>query len=282
MKLVEALAFAKESLTLAGVASPDADAHWLLAHTLGVSRAELLTQLTFDFSLSPEQLSQFKQFVDKRSSRVPLQHITGLAGFRTLELEVGPGVFIPRFETEQVAQIAIDHLNSLPGKPRAVDLGTGSGAIAISISKETNAEVVAIEVSARAAEYAKRNMVKNQTEVQLILGLIEQELPKLRNLDLVISNPPYIPLSAIPLDPEVRDFDPEIALYSGEDGLDTIRQIIEIAPVSLRVGGLLVLEHADGQSDAVRELLLESGYGGISVHPDPTGRLRAVSATRRN
>lgn len=282
MKLSEALAFAKEALSRAGVPSPDADAHWLLAHTLGITRAELLTQITFEPSLSTEELNQFKEVLDKRSSRVPLQHITGLAGFRTLELEVGPGVFIPRFETEQVAQIAIDYLNSLPGKPRAVDLGTGSGAISISLSKETNAEVVAIELSQQAAEYAKRNIEKNQAEVELIIGSIEQELPKLQNLDLVISNPPYIPLSAIPLDPEVRDFDPEIALYSGEDGLDTIRQIVEIGPVSLRVGGLLVLEHADGQSDAVCELLLKAGYGGISVHPDPTGRLRAVSATRRN
>ena len=282
MKLSEALAFAKEALSRAGVPSPDADAHWLLAHTLGITRAELLTQITFEACLSTEELNQFKEVLDKRSSRVPLQHITGLAGFRTLELEVGPGVFIPRFETEQVAQIAIDYMNSLPGKPRAVDLGTGSGAISISLSKETNAEVVAIELSQQAAEYAKRNIEKNQAEVELIIGSIEQELPKLQNLDLVISNPPYIPLSAIPLDPEVRDFDPEIALYSGEDGLETIRQIVEIGPVSLRVGGLLVLEHADGQSDAVCELLLEAGYGGISVHPDPTGRLRAVSATRRN
>lgn len=282
MKLVEALAFAKEALIRADVPSPDADAYWLLAHTLGITRAELLTKMTFDVSLNAEQLSQFKEILDQRSNRVPLQHITGVAGFRTLELEVGPGVFIPRFETEQVAQIAIDYLNSLPGKPRAVDLGTGSGAISISLSKETNADVVAIELSQQAAEYAKRNIEKNQAEVKLIIGSIEQELPKLQSLDLVISNPPYIPLSAIPLDPEVRDFDPELALYSGEDGLDTIRQILEIAPVSLRVGGLLVLEHADGQSDAVRELLLEAGYGGISVHPDPTGRLRAVSATRRN
>ena len=282
MKLVEALAFAKDALSRVGVPSPDADAHWLLAHTLGITRAELLAQMTFDFSLSQEQLNQFQQVVDQRSSRVPLQHITGHAGFRTLELEVGPGVFIPRFETEQVVQIAIDYLNSLPGQPRAVDLGTGSGAIAISISKETNAKVFAIELSQKAAEYAKRNIEKNQAEVELILGSLEQELPKLQNLDLVISNPPYIPLVAIPVDPEVRDFDPELALYSGEDGLDTIRQIIDISPVSLRVGGLLVLEHADGQSDAVRELLLEAGYGGISVHPDPTERLRAVSATRRN
>ncbi len=170
----------------------------------------------------------------------------------------------------------------MPGQPKAVDLGTGSGAIAISLAKETNAEVTAIELSEQAASYAEKNIASNHAAVKLIIGSIDEELPRLRNLDLVVSNPPYIPLAAVPIDPEVRDFDPELALYSGEDGLDVIRQIIETAPVSLRVGGLLVLEHADGQSDSVRELLLEAGYGGISVHPDPTGRLRAVSATRRN
>lgn len=282
MKLVEALAFAKDQLTLAGVPSPDADAHWLLAHALGTTRAELLTRITFDFSLTDEQLSQFNLDLEKRIRRIPLQHIIGVAAFRTLELAVGPGVFIPRFETEQVTQVAIDYLNSLPGQPKAVDLGTGSGAIAISLAKETNAEVTAIELSEQAASYAEKNIASNHAAVKLIIGSIDEELPKLRNLDLVISNPPYIPLAAVPIDPEVRDFDPELALYSGEDGLDVIRQIIETAPVSLRVGGLLVLEHADGQSDSVRELLLEAGYGGISVHPDPTGRLRAVSATRRN
>jgi release factor glutamine methyltransferase len=282
MKLVEALAFAKEQLTQAGIPSPDADAHWLLANVLGTSRAELMNRITFDLALDEEQLHQFELDLEQRKNRVPLQHITGHAAFRTLELRVGPGVFIPRFETEQVTQVAIDFLNSLPGRPSAVDLGTGSGAIAISLAKETNAQVTAIELSEQAAKYAEQNISENQVSVRLIVGPIDQELPKLRNFDLVISNPPYIPLLAIPIDPEVRDFDPELALYSGDDGLDVIRQIIEIAPVSLRIGGLLVLEHADGQSDSVRELLLEAGYGGISVHPDPVGRLRAVSAIRRN
>ncbi len=281
MKLVEALAFAKEQLISAGVPSPDADAHWLLAHALESSRAELLTSITFDKSLTNYQLSKFKDNLEKRVRRIPLQHITGVAGFRTLELRVGPGVFVPRFETEQVTQIAIDYLNSLPGKPRAIDLGTGSGAIAISLAKETNADVFAVELSVQAAKYALQNISENNASVELMIGSIEQELPKLRDLDLIISNPPYIPTSATPIEPEVRDFDPDLALYSGEDGLDMIRQIIEIAPVSLRVGGLLVLEHADGQSDAVRELLLEAGYGAVAVHPDPTGRLRAVSSTRR-
>ncbi|MFM1844741.1 MAG: peptide chain release factor N(5)-glutamine methyltransferase [Actinomycetota bacterium] len=281
MKLVEALAFAKEQLARVGVPSPDADAHWLLAHATDSTRAELLTNITFDLDLTQEQITEFNLSLEKRIRRIPLQHITGSAAFRSLELSVGPGVFIPRFETEQVAQIAIDFLNSLPATPKAIDVGTGSGAIAISLAKETNAEVYAIELSASAVDYAKANIEANAVDVKLLEGEFEMLLPTLRDLDLIISNPPYIPISAGPQDPEVRDFDPELALYSGEDGLDAIRALIELALLSLRPGGMLVLEHADGQSDLVRELLLEAGYGAVSVHPDPTGRLRAVSAIRR-
>ncbi len=281
MKLVEALAFAKEKLASSGVPSPDADAHWLLAHATDSTRAELLTNITFDLVLTQEQITEFNLSLEKRLRRIPLQHITGTAAFRSLELAVGPGVFIPRFETEQVTQIAIDFLNSLPARPKAIDVGTGSGAIAISLAKETNAEVYAIELSASAVDYARANIEGNEVEVKLFEGEFELLLPTLRDLDLIISNPPYIPISAVPQDPEVRDFDPELALYSGEDGLDAIRELIELALLSLRPGGMLVLEHADGQSDLVRELLLEAGYGAVSVHPDPTGRLRAVSAIRR-
>ncbi len=281
MKLVEALAFAKEKLASSGVPSPDADAHWLLAHATDSTRAELLTNITFDLVLTQEQITEFNLSLEKRLRRIPLQHITGTAAFRSLELAVGPGVFIPRFETEQVTQIAIDFLNSLPARPKAIDVGTGSGAIAISLAKETNAEVYAIELSASAVDYARANIEGNEVEVKLFEGEFELLLPTLRDLDLIISNPPYIPISAVPQDPEVRDFDPELALYSGEDGLDAIRALIELALLSLRPGGMLVLEHADGQSDLVRELLLEAGYGAVSVHPDPTGRLRAVSAIRR-
>jgi release factor glutamine methyltransferase len=281
MKLVEALAFAKEQLALVGLPSPDADAHWLLAHATDSTRAELLTNITFDLDLTEEQITEFNLSLEKRLRRIPLQHITGSAAFRSLELSVGPGVFIPRFETEQVTQIAIDFLNSLPVRPKAIDVGTGSGAIAISLAKETNAEVYAIELSKNALDYAKTNIEANSVDVKLLEGEFEMHLPTLRELDLIISNPPYIPISAVPQEPEVRDFDPELALYSGEDGLDAIRELIELALLSLRPGGMLVLEHADGQSDLVRELLLEAGYGAVSVHPDPTGRLRAVSAIRR-
>lgn len=282
MELADALSLSKNLLTQAGIPSPEADSYWLLAHTLSIPKSELLTLLTLGYQLTEEQARSFRQNLDQRVKRIPLQHITGSAGFRRIELHVGPGVFIPRYETEQVVQIAIDILSELPGIPKVADVGTGSGAIAISIAKETDAEVYAIEVDAAAVKFAKLNIRSLQASVDLRIGRFEEELPKLRDLDLIVSNPPYIPIDAVPLDPEVRDFDPELALYSGADGLEAIRELISLAPLSLKSGGWLVLEHSDGQSDLVRELLLSAGYEEIRAHPDPAGRLRAVSAHWRN
>ena len=281
MKVVHAFEQAREKLTLAKVPSPDADAYWLLAHATSSNRAEVVGRITLGEELNQAEIENFFHALERRLKREPLQHITGKAAFRDLELAVGPGVFIPRFETEDVAQIAIDFLNSLHSKSRAADLGTGSGAIAISLARETNADIVAIELSPEAGEYAARNIQQLAPEVELVIGGFEEVLPRLENLDLIISNPPYIPLSAVPLEPEVFQYDPELALYSGEDGLDAIREIIAIATFVLRPNGMLVLEHADGQSDQVRELLLEEGFTSVTAHPDPTGRLRAVSGIRR-
>ncbi|CAB4550820.1 MAG: peptide chain release factor N(5)-glutamine methyltransferase [Actinobacteria bacterium] len=282
MELSDALYLSKQVLLQAGVPSPEADSYWLLAHTLEIPKSELLTLLTLGYQLTEAQAGGFKENLDKRASRIPLQHITGSAGFRNIELHVGPGVFIPRYETEQVVEIAIKILSGLPGRPRVVDVGTGSGAIAISLAKETAADVYAIEIDAAAAEFAIMNIKSLTANVDLRIGKFEEELPKLRDLDLIISNPPYIPLDAVPVDPEVRDFDPQLALYSGADGLEAIKELIALAPVSLKSGGWVVLEHADGQSDMVCELLLSAGYEAIRAHPDAAGRLRAVSAKWRS
>lgn len=282
MELSDALSLSKQVLIKAGVPSPEADSYWLLAHTLNIPKSELLTLLTLGHQLTEQQASSFKENLDQRANRIPLQHITGSAGFRQVELKVGPGVFIPRYETEQVVQIVIDILSELPEKSKVVDVGTGSGAIAISIAKETKSEVYAIEVDPAAVKFASMNIKSLAVKVELRIGKFEDELPKLRGLDLIVSNPPYIPLNAVPVDPEVRDFDPELALYSGADGLEAIRELIALAPLSLKSGGWLVLEHADGQSDLVRELLLSAGYEAIRAHPDAAGRLRAVSANWRS
>lgn len=281
MKLAQALEEARQKLAQAKVPSPDADAHWLLAHAISSNRAEVLRRITLLEDLSQTEQDLFYASLNRRVKREPLQHITGKAAFRNLELLVGPGVFIPRFETEQVAQIGIDFLKSLSSTAKAADLGTGSGAIAISLALETSAEVVAIEVSNDAAKYARENIQRLAPHVQLIVGSFEQSLLNLTELDLIISNPPYIPRAAVPIEPEVYKYDPEVALYSGEDGLDSIREIVAISTFALRPEGMLVLEHADGQSDQVCQLLLEQGFTSVTAHPDPTGRLRAVSGIRR-
>lgn len=282
MKLSEALANATQELAQAGVPSPQADATWLLCHVLGTDRSDLLTKITFDEGLSEQAASAFSQALARRAAREPLQHITGLAAFRSLELKVGPGVFIPRPETEQVVQYAVDYLKQLPVSGKAIDLGTGSGAIAIAIAKEVpQTQVYAVELSESAHEYAEGNIKANQVSVELRLGAMQEVVSDLvGQLDVVISNPPYIPNSAIPIDPEVRDFDPELALYGGEDGLDVIRDISGIGAALLRKGGLLVLEHADGQSEAIRELLLNDGWFNVAAFQDAALRFRTITAIR--
>jgi len=243
-----------------------------------ISRGELVTQLVLDREL--QSPGGYFDLVEVRCTRVPLQHITGKAPFRSIELKVGKGVFIPRPETEQVVQVAIDFLALLPGQPKALDIGTGSGAIAISIAKETHARVTAIELSRDAAEFARANIEALKVDVELLEGDFMELIGNLPQFDLIISNPPYIPASMVPVDLEVRDYDPALALYGGEDGLDVVRDLAASTKLILREGGLLVLEHADGQSDSICELLLENNWRSVQVHPDPTGRLRAVSATR--
>ena len=282
MLLSEALALASEKLSTAGVPSPQADATWLLCHILETDRSDLLTRITFDQDLAAEQLEAFLVALARREKREPLQHVTGKAAFRSLELSVGPGVFIPRPETEQVVQYAIDYLRQLPMPGVAIDLGTGSGAIAIAMAIEVpQTKVYAVELSQAAFDYAAKNIEANLAAVELRLGAMQEVVSDLvGGLDVVISNPPYIPDSAIPIDPEVRNFDPELALYGGEDGLDVIRDISGIAAALLRAGGLLVLEHAESQSDAIRELLLNDGWLSVSAFQDATMRYRTITAIR--
>jgi release factor glutamine methyltransferase len=282
VKLSEALALASERLSAAGVSSPQADSTWLLCHILKTDRSDLLTRITFDKELTAEQKLAFDAALARREKREPLQHITQTAAFRSLELKVGPGVFVPRPETEQVVQYAIDYLRQLPMPGKAIDLGTGSGAIAISMAFEVpQTKVYAVELSEDAHKFAAHNIAKNGVSVELRLGAMQEVVTDLvGQLDVVISNPPYIPNSAIPIDPEVRDYDPDLALYGGEDGLDVIRDISGIAAALLRPGGLLVLEHADGQSDAIRELLLNDGWFSVSAFQDATARYRTITALR--
>lgn len=280
MKLSEVLVLVTNELRQAGVPSPEIDSKLLLAHFLNCSLKDLERKLLMGEALPEEDMGKFQSLVEVRKQRIPLQHITGIAYFRYLELEVGKGVFIPRPETESVVQLGLDFISSIKS-PRVLDIGTGSGAIAISIATEhPTSEVVAIEKSPVAFEYAQRNILRNKANVELLLGDFEEvELPE-QSFDLVISNPPYIPLSAVPRDPEVRDHDPQLALYSGEDGLDAIRAISKLGLRLLKPGGGLILEHADSQSESVCELLWSRGWKKVSAHQDATGRYRTVSAVK--
>ena len=282
MLIIEALAEAGDSLSSVGIASPQAEARQLVAHVLGCNLAELDLRLTFGFDLSTKQAAALHQLLERRLSREPLQHILGKAPFRYLELTVGPGVFVPRPETEAVCELAITALRAITNRqPLALDIGTGSGAIAAALATETAARVIAIELSPAAAEYAAKNFAELSAAVELRVGDFRDKSSDLFGLlDVLISNPPYIPESAVPIDTEVRDYDPDLALYSGPDGLDLIRELAVFGLLLLKPGGKLILEHADGQSDAVVELLLSSGWSDVLPHPDATGRLRAVTANR--
>ena len=196
----------------AGIESFQADAETLVGFSLGISRGELQAKVFMgeEFKASTE----LQKLIERRAKREPLQHLTGFAHFRNLSLEVGPGVFIPRPETESVVSIALEFLRGVPNA-KVLDIGTGSGAIAISIATEANVQVDAIELSEDAALFTRRNIDSSDAKVSLLVGDFREVELEFDSYNLVISNPPYIPLRATPLDPEVRDFDPELALYGG-------------------------------------------------------------------
>ncbi|GAA1151918.1 release factor glutamine methyltransferase [Microbacterium oxydans] len=220
--------------------------------------------------------------VARRAAREPLQHITGTAPFRHLELAVGPGVFVPRPETETVVQYAIDALvNSAEPAPIGIDLGTGSGAIALAMATEVpHARIFAAELSEDAHAWATRN-VEGVENLTLVLSDLRDAFPELDGAaSVVISNPPYVPDAAVPRDPEVRLFDPAMALYGGEDGLDIVRVLSGRALGLLRPGGLLVIEHGELQGESIREILTVDGWRAAATHRDLTLRDRATTALR--
>lgn len=275
--LGQSLAEAAEALAEAGVPTPRVDAELLAAHLLGES-AGRVRALAITGATAPAGLSDL---VAERARRVPLQHITGTAYFRRLQLSVGPGVFVPRPETEIVAQLVIDHARTLAA-PKILDLGTGSGAIAASVAQEVPAAVVtAVELSPLAHAWAGQNL--ESLGVRLILDDLRTTLVEENgSFDIVVSNPPYIPAGAVPQEPEVADHDPAEALYGGgADGLDLPAAAVCSAARLLRAGGYFVLEHAEVQAASMMRLLAAQGcWTRIATHRDLTGRDRATSAVR--
>ncbi|HKS01864.1 MAG TPA: peptide chain release factor N(5)-glutamine methyltransferase [Arthrobacter sp.] len=271
---------ATERLAEAGVPSPRVDAELLADHLLGVGLGRLRAMMLGD---APAPAG-YDELVAERATRVPLQHITGVAHFRYLQLAVGPGVFIPRPETESVVQLVIDRLHALARgglvRPRVVDLGTGSGAIAGSIAHEVpEAEVFAVEFSEFAHAWAAKNL--RPLGVTLLLGDLRNALPELNGtFDVVVSNPPYIPAEAIPNEPEVALHDPPEALYGGgADGMELPTAAAASAARLLVPGGYFVMEHAEVQAGWIATMLKRSGlWSDVTTHFDLNGKERATSA----
>ncbi|KRF27751.1 peptide chain release factor N(5)-glutamine methyltransferase [Phycicoccus sp. Soil802] len=271
------------ALAGSGVPSPEADALVLAAFALGSDVADVRRRMVMLAEADVAFLDRYADLVAERAARIPLQHLTGRAGFRRLELSVGPGVFVPRPETEFVAGLAIEAALGLEA-PVVVDLCTGSGAIALAVADEVpSATVYAVELGREAHAWADRNVTDSGLPVELRLGDATEAFPELAGeVDIVVSNPPYIPVGMVPLDPEVRDHDPELALFGGSpDGLAIPLAVARRAAQLLRPGGLLVMEHADSQGASLPHGLGRTGeWTEILDHDDLTGRPRATTARR--
>ncbi len=275
--LLAEVARATQRLADAGVPSPRFDAEELAAFVHGTERSRLHTVPDAEFD------ARYWEAVARREAREPLQHITGRAFFRYLELQVGPGVFVPRPETESVVGWAIDAVRAMDvAEPLIVDLCTGSGAIALALAQEVpRSRVHAVELDFTALEWARKNV--EGSRVVLHQGDARAALPELGGqVDLVISNPPYIPLTEWEyVAPEARDYDPQLALFSGEDGLDVIRGLERAAHRLLRPGGMVVIEHADTQGGQVPWIFTEDrGWADAADHPDLNNRPRFATARR--
>lgn len=257
---------AQRRLTAAGVPSPKADAAWLMSWVLDVPRNRLILQ----DELTSEQRVTFEKALTRRLTRTPLQHITGHAGFRRIDVSVGPGVFIPRPETELVAEAAIRFAREAHN-PVVVDLCAGSGVIGISVAIEVpGSQVHLVELDAAAIDWTRRNVDDHASPIrqaestaQVIhadAGAVADPGGVLASLvgavDVVVSNPPYIPDSMIPREVEVRDHDPAVALFGGPTGLEIVQKVTRTAALLLRPGGMFVVEHADVQGS-------DAGIGGV-------------------
>ncbi len=282
--LVVVLQDAADRLAGAGVTNPQVDAQLLAAHVLGLRPGEVAAASVRGDGIDDADAATFDALVLRRVAREPLQHLTGTTWFRHLELSVGPGVFIPRPETEIVAQFAIDALMAAASpSPLAVDLGTGSGAIALAMATEVpHARVFAAENSAEAFEWAQRNFARvGAPNARLAFVDLEHAFPELDGtVSVVVSNPPYVPDDAIPRDVEVRLYDPPQALYGGADGLDVVRVVSRVALRLAHPGGIVVIEHGEWQGAEVRDILSADGWRAAATHPDLTRRPRATTALR--
>ncbi len=277
----QAVRSAAERLERAGVPEPAASAEVLLSELLGTGRAEIALH---DEPLSNEQAERYEAWISRRLRREPVQRILGYAYFRNLVLDLNEETLIPRPDTESVVDLALEQIDRRERTCRVLDIGTGSGAIAISIAQERpSCEVHATDVSERALEIARRNAERNETTVSFHRADVASGLESLHGtIDLLVSNPPYVDERGAErrLAPEVREWDPPAALYSGQDELAFFRRIFAETPPLLREGADVVLEVGDGQADRVLELGRRAGFTPLGTRSDLAGTPRAVLLRR--
>jgi release factor glutamine methyltransferase len=273
----EAVRAAERVLEMSGCDTPRGDAQWIAAHVLETSRAGVFVDA--DRPFPEERREMFENLVARRAHREPLAYVLGTARFRGLELEVGPGVLVPRPETEVTAERAIERARDR-GRATVVDVGTGSAAIALSVAAEVpSARVFATEPSAAARAWALRNLARTGLRVTLLPGEMMDPLhPALGGaVDVIVSNPPYVSdASWDSLPPEVKDHEPHEAVCGGEDGLDIVVRLLQEAPRWLAVGGWFVVESGEDQAAKLERLLRVIGYTDVAVTQDLAGRDRVV------
>jgi release factor glutamine methyltransferase len=283
------LAQAKETLAAALVPSPEGDAERLLLHALGISRTRLWSDRAQD--VGEEDMARFARLLEARVRRVPLQHLLGEVEFHAAGIEVEPGVFIPRPETERLVEVVLEEVASESGaaaeEGTLIDLGTGTGAIPIALllSLPDGWTAGALDRSERAMALASRNAARNGVARRLTLCRGDFRDPPPKGLpapaDVLVSNPPYIPTAVIPgLMPEVRDHDPREALDGGPDGLDAFRVLADGLPSWLKPGGILAVEIGDEQADQCMELF-GPHLVGARIARDLAGLPRILTGTRR-
>lgn len=269
---LKVLTWTKEYLVGKGVENARLEAEWLLCEALSLDRVGLY--LNFDKPLSDAELATFRQMVARRAKREPLQHILGTQEFMGLEFKVSPAVLIPRHDTETLVQEA---LRVAPQAAAVLDIGSGSGCVAVALAKKLpGAAVISVDISADALELAAQNAALNGVQVDFRHGSLFEPVQG-ESFDLIVSNPPYIPTADLAgLEPEVRDFEPGTALDGGVDGLDFYRQIVAQAPAHLSPQGWLLVEIGIGQDGQVKELFASAGFSAIFTAKDPGGIERVV------
>ena len=282
MNIKELLREAKSQLDDSGISQVDAE--HLLAHCLGVTRMDLHNPVILENTLATivdEQTIEetFVSLVERRIAFEPLQYLTGTAPFRHLEIEVGPGVLVPRPESELLVEAVLQHISNLEGIVSVVDLGAGSGALSLAVATEAeNARVIAVEKSREAIFWLKKNVSRIDEKVRIVEGDVSDVLIDVK-CDLVIANPPYIPDDQV-LPRDVAGFEPHIALFGGPTGIEIPRQFIAAAARLLKSGGVLVIEHTEEQGTVIAAELAQD-FENVVLHYDLNDRPRWSSAVKR-